>query len=269
MVYYTYIKCIISYSLSIQVSAEPNRDEVDGLQGALQERDAVIESLKQDQLLSQDENTQLKEQLREEREHTKQVEEKLKENIRKSQEDSALDKERHESEKHQLSVELQHLKGRLAGINRSQQCTREHANSLEKTLAQKETQLQQLSTENDRILAQKEDHISELQCALNELRDGEANLKSELEKALNDGLLNKQRGDEMERQVEEVRVELNELKRNTLTGNSVKELEEQIDMLEQVKTDLQVTSSLFPTLSLFLSNLCIQRVCICVSFLFI
>ena len=112
---------------------------------------------------------------------------------------------------------------------------REHAAGLEKSLALKESQLQQLSTETNRLIAEKTNEVESLKSVTAELQDKESSLKTELQQALNSTLLETQRADGFERDLER-------LKGATAPSDDkeMKSLRESVSHLEQVKTDLQV-----------------------------
>ena len=117
---------------------------------------------------------------------------------------------------------------------------REHATSLENSLAQKESQLTKLASETSSILGDKDREISELNSTITTLQDNDSYLKSELEQALNDALLEKQRADDTQRQLTMKEEELAHLKFLPSNERELQSLKEQVSMLEQVKNDLQV-----------------------------
>ena len=170
------------------------------------------------------------------------VEQETEDTVQQLREELEAKRERYEDEKHQLVVEVQHLKGRLSGINRSQKVMREHAAGLEKSLALKESQLQQLSNETDRLITEKTNEVESLKSVTAELQDKESSLKTELQQALNSTLLETQRADGFERDLERLSEELERLKGATAPSDDkeVKSLRESVSHLEQVKTDLQV-----------------------------
>ncbi|XP_041379757.1 golgin subfamily A member 3-like [Gigantopelta aegis] len=128
----------------------------EALQYALQEKDQEIQYLQEAKITLEEENSELRERLKEETDHVAEIErasclvaQQLKEN--------ALEiEDRLKREKSELAVEIEHLKGRLAGINTAQQCMREHATSLENSLAQKESQLTKLASETSSLLGDKD-----------------------------------------------------------------------------------------------------------------
>lgn len=170
------------------------------------------------------------------------VEQETEDTVQQLREELESKREQYEDEKHQLVVEVQHLKGRLSGINRSQQVMREHAAGLEKSLALKESQLQQLSTETNRLITEKTNEVESLKSVTAELQDKESSLKTELQQALNSTLLETQRADGFERDLERLSEELERLKGAAASSDDkeVKNLRESVSHLEQVKTDLQV-----------------------------
>ena len=117
---------------------------------------------------------------------------------------------------------------------------REHASSLENSLAQKESQLTQLTSETSSLLRDKDREISELNSTIATLQDNDSHLKSELEQALNDALLEKQRANDTQRQLAMKEEELVHLKSLPSNERDLQSLKEQVSLLEQVKNDLQV-----------------------------
>ena len=117
---------------------------------------------------------------------------------------------------------------------------REHASSLENSLAQKESQLTQLTSETSSLLRDKDRKISELNSTIATLQDNDSHLKSELEQALNNALLEKQRANDTQRQLAMKEEELVHLKSLPSNERELQLLKEQVSMLEQVKNDLQV-----------------------------
>lgn len=117
---------------------------------------------------------------------------------------------------------------------------REHASSLENSLAQKESQLTQLTSETSTLLRDKDREISELNSTIATLQDNDSYLKSELEQALNDALFEKQRANDTQRQLAMKEEELVHLKPLPSNERELQSLKEQVSMLEQVKNDLQV-----------------------------
>ena len=227
--------------LSLQAN-QPSTDEVDGLHEAVEERNNIIENLEKDKTKLQEENTALKDRLRESDTRLTEQEQEMEESLQQLKEEGEAERERHEEEKHQLVVEVQHLKGRLSGINRSQQVMREHTTGLEKSLALKESQIQKLSSENNRAITEKTNEIESLKTSMTELQDREGSLKSELQQALNSALLESQRADGIARDLERLKEELERTRGTPSSDKELKDLKEGVANLEQVKADLQVTN---------------------------
>lgn len=161
----------------------------------------------------------------------KQASEMLSQNIR---EEGQKTIEELEKQNQKLTYECEHLKGRLAGTNITQQCLREHAASIENSLSQKEAQLHQLALETSSMLFEKDQLISELNASISILKDSESYLKSELEQALTESLMEKQRADDTQRELA--------YNKEELPSNS-KQFVEEVNYLEQENNDLKVNCS--------------------------
>ena len=191
------------------------------------------------QAILEEENLNLKEQLEEELARSAEVK-RASDVLALQVKQSALEKERELKEERQaLFVENERLKGRLAGTHTAQMCLREHANALENSLAQKEAQITQLSSKNASLLSEKEMEIEELKCRTENLQDCVANLKAELEKVLTDSLLEKQKADDLERNLREKEAELSSTQAAHI-GKERRDLMEQLEELEEQNKDLQV-----------------------------
>ncbi|XP_003384195.2 PREDICTED: golgin subfamily A member 3-like [Amphimedon queenslandica] len=221
------------------LASQPSTDEVDGLHEAIEERNNMIETLGKDKTKLQEENTSLRERLRESDTRLMELEQEMEDALQQLKEEGEIERERFEEEKQQLVIEAQHLKGRLSGINRSQQVMREHTTGLEKSLAFKESQIQKLTGENNRAIAEKTNEIESLKTSVTELQDRESSLKSELQQALNSALLESQRADGMARDLERLKEELERTRGASSSDKELRELRESVANLEQVKTDLQ------------------------------
>ena len=213
--------------------------KIDELQQTLKEKDETFKDLENSKLVLQEEIVKLKEEINEEKQHLTEVERASTLVTQKLKEDARRSMEQLEEQKNNLIIESERLKGRLAGINTAQQCMREHTASLEKSLAQKESQLHQHALETDSMLAEKDQTISELNSSIINLKDSESFLKSELEQALNELLLERQRANDTQRQLTFKEDELQQLS-VTSNNDECSSLKEQISLLEQKNHDLEV-----------------------------
>ena len=211
-------------------------DEISSLQSQLEDKERELVSFKEKQKELEEENDALREVVNEESNRIFEVERASSLVAQQLKENALIAEERLKDEVQELVIETERLKGHLTGINRAQMCLREHATALESDIAQKEVQLSQLTSETTSLLAEKEREIDELKtCAENKL----GSLKTELEKALIDVLLEKQRADDLRRQLLDSE---DHLKSTDTTCNEIQALQGYTDELEKQKGDLQVSN---------------------------
>ena len=144
------------------------------------------------------------------------------------------------SEIQTLVLEGERLKGRLMGVTTAQQCTRQHASSLEMALAQKEAQVSELERKMKMVVEGKEAEVLEYQEQLSNLQDDNSTLKAELEHLRTDRLLEKQQLKELERKLAEQSEELSPFTAKATTDETG-ELRRKSEELQQLNDDLQVS----------------------------
>jgi chromosome segregation ATPase len=218
---------------------EEMTEEIERLNEALEEKNMTIESLENDKAILKEEKANLKERLDEEEDKISEIERASTLVAKQLKEEAERAVKGLEEEKQKLTIETEHLKGRLAGISTAQQCTREHANSLEAALAQKDAQLRQLTGETQSMLADRDKEITELKDVVTNLKDAENSLKIELETTLTDKLLEKQRADETAREASRKEEKIQELLGSLTKGEDGQRLKEKNDMLQMENNDLK------------------------------
>ena len=167
----------------------------------LSELKQVLEGARQEKQTAERDAASLKAELEELRENSQQLEQEAEgvreqlvhESAQKSEverasgmvalrlKENAEERERELREQNQsLSLELERLKGRLAGITATQQATRSHAGELEVALAQRESSLTKTSAEIQRLLEEKHNVDRELYTQTSSLEEEVVSLKAEL-----------------------------------------------------------------------------------------
>ncbi len=186
------------------------------------------------------ENCDLKQELEEESSHVIEIE-RASSLVVSQLKQSGLEKERQLNEEiQQLIINGERLKGLIEGTEKAQQCLREHVNVLESAVAQKEGQLSTLASEMASLLSDKEIEIEDLKCVNGDLYDSVSGLKAELEKLLTEGLFDKQRVDDLERELIEKETVLNNMTKNSVDNNEREDLKQQLSELVHQKEDIQV-----------------------------
>ena len=167
---------------------------------------AQVDSLGDRNDLLTKKNQELQNQLQHELAHKSEVERasgmvamKLKEN--------AEEKERELQEQVQsLSLEVERLRGRLAGINTAQSCVRDHAGALELALANKESSLVKVSAQAQKILQEKDQEDLTHQWLVSELRGKVEALEKVLEDARNETTEEKARAENLHEELSKLKV---------------------------------------------------------------
>lgn len=200
----------------------------------------TIQSLEDNQRKLCTENIELKDKLDEEEKRVAEIERASSLVAQELKRNANMAEQRLKEQLHDVTMETEKLKGRLAGINTTQMCMREHASSLETALAQKESQIAHMVSESNALVAEKEYEISQHKENMSNLQDNVSYLKAELEKALTDALLEKQRAEDNERKANQQHSKILELGAKLDENAEVQTLKEHLSEYQQLKTDLQV-----------------------------
>ena len=140
----------------------------------------------------------------------------------------------------ELCLELEHLKGRLAGISATQQAMRIHTGELEATLAQKDGSLAKMGTEVQRVLEEKHDAESQLHSQTQALEEEVSSLRAELSEAQEQLHLEQLQSENLSRELAEANGSLASLRsEQLLQGREVPALEEKVSSLLQTRGELQ------------------------------
>ena len=145
-----------------------------------------------------------------------------------------------QEELRELSLEVERLRGRLAGINTTQVAMRDHAGVLETTLAKRESSLVKLSAQAHKVLEEKEmedqafrDQVSTLEQQLVESQRQLGSLREEV-------LDEKKRAGELEHELSQRDSELATLRlKFAKSGHDIPTLEGKLAELSQTKEQLQ------------------------------
>ena len=136
----------------------------------------------------------------------------------------------------ELSLEIEHLRGRLAGVSTTQHAMRDHTGALEVALAERESSLIKLSAQAQRVLQEKEmedqafaEQISNLEHQINSLR-------TQLEESKKEILVKKKQVDDLEREIAQQELKLATLPRSS----SISTLEETVAQLSEAKCTIQL-----------------------------
>ena len=214
--------------------------EINSLKRKVESDSETIQSLEDYQRKLCAENIELQNRLDEEEKRVTEIERASSLVAQELKRNADIAEQKLKEQVHEVTMEMEKLKGRLAGINTTQMCMREHASSLETALAQKESQLSSMASESNALVAEKEHEISELKQHISNLQDNASYLKAELEKALTDALLEKQRAEDNERKATQQNSKLLDLEAIVNENAEVQTLKEQLSEYQQLKADLQV-----------------------------
>ena len=125
----------------------------------------------------------------------------------------------------ELILELERHRGKLAGINTTQTCIRNHAGVLEATLAERESSLVKLSAQTKIVLAEKEAEDQAFTNRISSLEKQLGSLKVELQSSQQRHLVEKKRGQLLQKDVQRKESELNTVRTQLDESNSkLKEL---------------------------------------------
>ena len=144
-----------------------------------------------------------------------------------------------EAQVKELMLELERYRGKLAGINTTQLCIRNHAGVLEAALAQRESSLVKLSAQTKMVLAEKEAEDQAFTNRISSLEHQLDSLKAELHSSQQQRSTEKKRAELLKKNLQQKEAELNDL-RTQLDENSskVKELKGKCTQLQDSKHHL-------------------------------
>ena len=144
-----------------------------------------------------------------------------------------------ETQVKELMLELERYRGKLAGINTTQLCIRNHAGVLEAALAQRESSLVKLSAQTKMVLAEKEAEDQAFTNRITSLEHQLDSLKAELQSSRQQSLVEKKRRELLKNELQQKEVELNDLRLQQDENNSKsKELKRKCTQLQDSKHHL-------------------------------
>jgi len=144
-----------------------------------------------------------------------------------------------ETQVKELMLELERYRGKLAGINTTQVCIRNHAGVLEAALAQRESTLVKLSAQTKMVLAEKEAEDQAFTNRISSLEHQLDSLKTELQSSQQQRSVEKKRGELLKRELQQKEAELNDLRAQLDDNNSkAKELKRKCTQLQDSKHHL-------------------------------
>ena len=144
-----------------------------------------------------------------------------------------------ETQVKELMLELERYRGKLAGINTTQSCIRNHAGVLEAALAQRESSLVKLSAQTKMVLAEKEAEDQAFTNRISSLEHQLDSLKAELQSSRQQNSVEKKRGEHVKKELQQKEIELNDLRLQLDENNSKsKELKRKCTQLQDSKHHL-------------------------------
>ena len=144
-----------------------------------------------------------------------------------------------EAQVKELMLELERYRGKLAGVNTTQLCMRNHAGVLEAALAQRESSLVKLSAQTKMVLAEKEAEDQAFTNRISSLEHQLGSLKAELQSSRQQRSAEKKRGELLKKELQQKEVELNDLRLQLDENNSKsKELKSKCTQLQDSKHHL-------------------------------
>jgi len=134
----------------------------------------------------------------------------------------------------ELMLELERHRGKLAGINTTQACIRNHAGVLEAALAERESSLVKISAQTKIVLAEKEAEDQAFTNRISSLEKQLGTFKVELQSSQQRHVVEKKRGQLLQKDVQRKESELNTLRAQLDEGNSkLKELKKRCTQLTE------------------------------------
>ena len=144
-----------------------------------------------------------------------------------------------EAQVKELMLELERYRGKLAGVNTTQLCMRNHTGVLEAALAQRESSLVKLSAQTKMVLAEKEAEDQAFTNRISSLEHQLESLKAELQSSRQQRSVEKKRGELLKKELQQKEVELNDLRLQLDENNSKsKELKSKCTQLQDSKHHL-------------------------------
>ena len=139
-----------------------------------------------------------------------------------------------EAQVKELMLELERHRGKLAGINTTQACIRNHAGVLEAALAQRESSLVKLSAQTKMVLAEKEAEDQAFTNRISSLEKQLGSLKVELQSSQQRHMVEKKRGHLLQKDAQRKESELNTLRAQLDESNSkLKEVKKRLTQLKE------------------------------------
>ena len=214
--------------------------EKEALEGSLKSREGRVGSLqtRSEQLAKQ--NQDLVEQLQQELAQKGEIERasgmvalKLKQN--------AEDKEKQlQDQIRDLSLEVERLRGRLAGISTTQVAMRDHTGALEVALAERESSLVKLSGQAQKALQEKEMEDQAFASQISALQEQMEALRRETRASSEEAASQKKRADDLEQELIQRESETASLRAAKTASGSVPVLEGEITELRKARSELQL-----------------------------
>lgn len=140
-----------------------------------------------------------------------------------------------------LSLELERLKGRLAGISSTQLAVRSHASELETALAQKESSLTKTSAEVQRLLEERQNTERQVHTQTSLLQEETTSLRAELTETRQQLQTEQKHVEELSESLKQATNELSQVRMGqSAEGRSVPALEEKVARISKVRDDLRL-----------------------------
>ena len=139
-----------------------------------------------------------------------------------------------------LSLEVERLRGRLAGISTTQVAMRDHTGALEAALAERESSLVKLSGQAQKALQEKEMEDRAFASQISALQEQLEALRREARASCEEAASQKKRADDLEQELIQRESETASLRATKTTSGSIPVLEGEIAELRRAGSELQV-----------------------------
>ena len=216
-----------------------DKEKAESLLGSVRPEQQMLELLKSKCERLNKHNDELTQHLQEAVEQKAEVEKASGMVVSKLKEVAERDKHELVEKSKDLSLEVERLRGRLAGMHTTQATIRDHAASLELTLAKKEFAIVQLSAESQKVLEDKsrderafEAQISSLET---QLRDLESSAAQHKERVSNEKI----RADELERQLKQAELVGKQAEHSKRDSSALSAMKDKLSALTLEKDALQ------------------------------
>ena len=158
---------------------------------------------------------------------------------------NAEEKERHLREENQtLSLELEQLRGRLAGISVTQQALKTHAGQLESALAERESSLTRLTAEVERLEREKRSREGQVHTETTALKEEVFSLQSQLVETRKLLGQEQNRANELTEELRKTSAELSEIRNDRSSEErSLPALEAKVSRLTRSRDELRLELS--------------------------